>query len=54
MHNPVAQIIAEKGWCVADGATGANFFDRGLEAGYPPDLCVLSGQKKCFGFTAPF
>jgi methionine synthase I (cobalamin-dependent) len=39
--NPVNEIIAQKGWCVADGATGSNFFGRGLEAGYPPDLwCV--------------
>ena len=41
MTNPLEDIIARQGWCVADGATGSNFFDRGLEAGYPPDLwCV--------------
>ena len=41
MTNPIAEIIAQRGWCVADGATGSNFFGRGLEAGYPPDLwCV--------------
>jgi 5-methyltetrahydrofolate--homocysteine methyltransferase len=41
MSNPITNLIAEKGWCVADGATGSNFFGRGLEAGYPPDLwCV--------------
>ena len=41
MTNPITDIIAKKGWCVADGATGSNFFGRGLEAGYPPDLwCV--------------
>ena len=41
MSNPITDLIAEKGWCVADGATGSNFFGRGLEAGYPPDLwCV--------------
>ena len=38
MTNPIAAIIAQQGWCVADGATGSNFFSRGLEAGYPPDL----------------
>ena len=41
MHNPIAALIADKGWCVADGATGSNFFDRGLEAGYPPELWCL-------------
>jgi len=41
MSNPITDLIATKGWCVADGATGSNFFGRGLEAGYPPDLwCV--------------
>jgi len=41
MPNPILDVIARKGWCVADGATGSNFFGRGLEAGYPPELwCV--------------
>ena len=38
MSNPLADIIASKGWCVADGATGTNLFARGLETGYPPEL----------------
>ena len=38
MSNPLAEIIATKGWCVADGATGTNLFVRGLETGYPPEL----------------
>ena len=38
MSNPLAIIIATKGWCVADGATGTNLFERGLETGYPPEL----------------
>ena len=41
VKNPVTEIIAQKGWCVADGATGSNFFGRGLEAGYPPDLWCM-------------
>ncbi len=41
MLNPINDLIGNKGWCVADGATGSNFFGRGLEAGYPPELwCV--------------
>lgn len=41
MSNPILDLIARKGWCVTDGATGSNFFGRGLEAGYPPELwCV--------------
>ena len=46
MPNPITDLIAQKGWCVADGATGSNFFGRGLEAGYPPDLwCVERPEK---------
>ena len=46
MSNPITDLIAEKGWCVADGATGSNFFGRGLEAGYPPDLwCVEKPEE---------
>ena len=41
VSNPINDLIRKKGWCVADGATGSNFFGRGLEAGYPPELwCV--------------
>jgi 5-methyltetrahydrofolate--homocysteine methyltransferase len=46
MPNPITDLIAQKGWCVADGATGSNFFGRGLEAGYPPDLwCVEKPEE---------
>ena len=46
MSNPITDLITAKGWCVADGATGSNFFGRGLEAGYPPDLwCVEKPEE---------
>ena len=46
MSNPITDLIAAKGWCVADGATDSNFFGRGLEAGYPPDLwCVEKPEE---------
>ena len=38
MHNPLSNLINAKGWCVADGATGTNLFNRGLQTGYPPEL----------------
>ena len=38
MHDPLSNLIRTKGWCVADGATGTNLFNRGLETGYPPEL----------------
>jgi len=38
MGNILSDLIDQKGWCVADGATGTNLFGRGLETGYPPEL----------------
>ena len=54
MSNPILDVIARKGWCVTDGATGSNFFGRGLEAGYPPELGASSDLMRCFGFTESF
>ena len=34
----VDDFIAERGVLLADGATGTNLFDMGLESGYPPEL----------------
>ena len=36
--NPLSQLIAEKGVLLADGATGTNLFEMGLEAGEAPEL----------------
>ena len=38
MSNILSDLIDSKGWCVADGATGTDLFDRGLETGYPPEF----------------
>ena len=38
MTHPIDKLLAEKGWVLADGATGTNLFGRGLETGYPPEL----------------
>ena len=32
------RLLETTGWVLADGATGTNFFNRGLETGYPPEL----------------
>lgn len=44
--NPIQKIIDQKGYCVADGATGSNLFERGLETGYPPDLWCIENPKE--------
>ncbi|MCO6185783.1 betaine--homocysteine S-methyltransferase [Rhizobium sp. L1K21] len=38
MTNPLSELLAEKGVLMADGATGTNLFNMGLEAGEPPEL----------------
>ena len=42
--NPLADIIASKGWCVADGATGTNLFARGLEMAIRRNYGRLNGR----------
>ena len=36
--NPLAQLLAEKPFLLADGATGTSLFAMGLEAGEAPEL----------------
>ena len=38
MENPLKALIAEKNVLLADGATGTNLFEMGLEAGGAPEL----------------
>ena len=37
----IIEKIKEEGYLLADGATGTNLFDMGLESGYPPELWNL-------------
>ena len=50
--NKIKDLISKKGHLLADGATGTNLFDMGLESGYPPELwnhekpdLILSNHK---------
>ena len=38
MASKFHDLLAERSYLVADGATGTNLFGRGLETGYPPEL----------------
>lgn len=40
--NPLADLLAEKGVLLADGATGTNLFDMGLESGEAPEMWLES------------
>jgi 5-methyltetrahydrofolate--homocysteine methyltransferase len=38
MTDRLTALLAERPWLLADGATGSNFFDRGLQSGDAPEL----------------
>ena len=38
MTNALSKLLAKRDWLLADGATGTNLFNMGLEAGEPPEL----------------
>ncbi len=38
MTDRLTELLAERPWLLADGATGSNFFDRGLQSGDAPEL----------------
>ena len=48
------ELIAEKGWVIADGATGTNYFKLGLETGYPPELWNVERQDDVAGLHTAF
>ena len=40
------ELIDDRGWLLADGATGTNFFQMGLEAGDAPELWNTADPEK--------
>lgn len=46
MDNRLTKLIAEKGTLLADGATGTNLFEMGLEAGGAPELWNIDSPEK--------
>ena len=46
MTNPINAIIQRKGWCVADGAAGSNFFGRGLDKDWGGGTWSHVGQAR--------
>ena len=46
MTNPIDALLAEKGVLLADGATGTNLFNMGLESGEAPELWNETAPEK--------
>ena len=47
-------LLETTGWVLADGATGTNFFKRGLETGYPPELWNVERPDEVTALHASF
>ena len=47
-------LIEETGCVLADGATGTNFFKKGLETGYPPELWNVERPEAVTALHASF
>ena len=46
VSNPLADLLAEKGVLLADGATGTNLFAMGLESGEAPEMWLETAPEK--------
>ena len=48
MSNLFNDLLAEKGFLLADGATGTNLFNMGLESGEPPEFWNTDKPERIF------
>ncbi|MBW2386628.1 MAG: betaine--homocysteine S-methyltransferase [Deltaproteobacteria bacterium] len=46
MSDLLSELLSERSYLLADGATGTNMMDMGLSAGQPPDLWNLEAPEK--------
>ena len=51
MKNIITEINFKNEILIADGATGTNYFDDGLQAGDPPELWNIEKITKCNSAT---
>lgn len=53
-HSVLDEILAEKGFLLADGATGTNLYMHGLETGNPPELWNVERPDDIIGLHTSF
>ncbi|MCQ0968948.1 betaine--homocysteine S-methyltransferase (plasmid) [Paracoccus sp. TK19116] len=46
MSDALSRLLADRDWLLADGATGTNLFNMGLESGEPPELWNVDEPEK--------
>ena len=44
----IEKLIADKGYLIADGATGTNLFSMGLDSGHPPELWNIEFPERVY------
>ena len=54
MSTVLADLLAERDYLMADGATGTNAFELGLKPGSPPDLWNIDDPEKPKGLYQAF
>lgn len=42
----LSELLSERAWLLADGATGTNYFDMGLQSGDPPELWNIDHPER--------
>jgi 5-methyltetrahydrofolate--homocysteine methyltransferase len=54
MTDRLTPLLAERPWLLADGATGSNLFDRGLQSGDAPELWNTAHPDRISGLHRAF
>ena len=54
MRTSLADLLASRDVLLADGATGTNYFQRGLGSGYPPELWNFEHPERVVGLHQEF
>src|ERR1700760_2216942 len=54
MSDRLTQLLSEREWLLADGATGSNLFDRGLQSGDAPELWNSDHADRVAGLQRAF
>jgi methionine synthase I (cobalamin-dependent) len=54
MTDRLTPLLAERPWLLADGATGSNLFDRGLQSGDAPELWNAAHPDRISGLHRAF
>lgn len=54
MTDKLTSLLAQRPWLLADGATGSNLFDRGLQSGDAPELWNADHPDRIAGLARAF